>query len=608
MFLQIQEPKSSEPKALGIDLGTTHSLVAVSEHGKTQVLKEHGKVLLPSVVHFKDNGSSVVGTKALEQLNQAPLDTIASFKRYMGKSLKDVQETHVGHELTEFDNQLAFKTKAGDKTPIELSAQVLKSLYNRAQNHVTGHIKGAVITVPAYFDEAARIATKQAAQLAGINVLRLINEPTAAAIAYGLQEHANGLCLVFDLGGGTFDVTLLKIDNGVFHVLATGGDTELGGDDMDALIADWLLQGELNPKAKMVAKVWAKYAKEALTSQEEVTQLWQDKAITMTQQTLNGLIEPVIERCITLTRKVLEDANISIDDVKDIILVGGSTKVPFLQAKLRAAFGKELLCSLDPEQVVVQGAASHGASLLGAQEKKSLLIDVIPLSLGIETMGGVVEKVLMRNTPIPAQAKQTFTTYENNQTGMIFHIVQGERELAKDNRSLAQFVLKKLPNLPKGHAKVEVTFGVNEEGLLHVSAKELTTGEHAEIDVSPSFGLSDETITQMLAQALESADDDVKARTLETKRLDGQQLLKAIEQALKQDGTLLAQKELTEIQHALGNLREKLQEDNEQDINLAIKRLESASDDFMRKRLDNTLKSMVKGKSLNQINDVLCRK
>lgn len=606
MFLKINEPQDSRPKAVGIDLGTTHSLIAVSQGKSVNVLKQHGQTLVPSVVKYNRDGSVLVGKKALERFEHDPSNTIRSVKRYMGKAIADIRSST--YNLIDHQGMLSFETHQGPKTPVEVSASLLSSLFDRAHEQLSGSIQGAVITVPAYFDEAQRLATKQAAQLAGIDVLRLINEPTAASIAYGLEEKANGLCLVYDLGGGTFDVTLLKINQGVFHVLATGGDTALGGDDFDHQIATWLVEHHGDRDNFAQALLWAKQAKELLSDLEEVCLAWAQKEVTLSRSTFHALTQALVDKTINLTQQVLEDAKISAADLSEIICVGGSTKMPLIRSMLKQSFGKEVLCTLDPEQVVVQGAARHAANLLGLSEKTSLLIDVNPLSLGIETMGGVVEKVILRNTPIPAIAKQSFTTYENNQTGMIFHIVQGERELAKDNRSLATFTLKGIPPLPKGHAKIEVTFEVNEENLLKVTSKELTTGQTAQIDVKPSFGLSDETVSQMLAQALEFAEDDLKNRQLEIKRVEGQQLFDAISQALDKDSHLADETTILDIKQKLNDLEQKLKENQSRELSRAIEQLEQSSDNFMRTRLDNALKGIVQGKSLQQMNDVLCRK
>ena len=598
MLLKIQEPKTPvKPVALGIDLGTTHSLIAVNIGHDVQVFQNQSCPLLPSVVYYPKSEKPLVGKEALAFLDSEPKNTIRSAKRFMGKSINDINPASYAQTITQKGIQIAYETQQGLKTPIEVSAEVLKALYKRAADQISAPIEGVVITVPAYFDEAQRMATKQAAQLAGLNVLRLLHEPTSAAIAYGLEKKTSGTCLVFDLGGGTFDVTLLNIKDHLFQVLATGGHSSLGGDDIDDLVIEKLL-GDHNPHAKWAAKT----LKERLTDDETAVFKFEDKLVEVKRDEFNEWIKPLVERLLSMTENVLRDAKFE-GTLSDIILVGGATKIPYIREAVEKRFQKKVLCKLDPEQVVVRGAALHAAALIGQSEhQKSLLLDVIPLSLGLETFGGVVEKIVARNTPMPAVVKEMFTTYENNQTGMTFHIVQGERELAKDNRSLARFILKDLPPMPKGAAKVEVTYTVNEEGLLTVTAKELSTQQEASIEVNPSFGLSDDAITEILKEAIQHADEDIALKKLTKKRLEGQAMVKSIEQALLEDAH-----SLQSIQQAVSDLKNALEGTSVEQIDVKIKELEKQSETFMKQRLDRTIKDMVRGKTLDEVRN-LCQK
>lgn len=608
MFLKIQEPQKTLNIAVGIDLGTTHSLVAVVQNQTVKVLEDTTGPLLPSVVHYPVEGLPSVGLDALDHLKSDPPNTIRSVKRMMGKSCEEITAKSA-NEVVAYNSQVAFKTQAGIKTAVEISSDILKVLKKRAEAQLNVSVDKTVITVPAYFDDAQRTATKQAAQLAGFDVLRLINEPTAAAMAYGLDQQTEGLCLVFDLGGGTFDVTLLEIQAGVFQVKATGGDTALGGDDFDDLILAWFLEGLDTTLTDWDALKWqAKTVKEELSAQASVVFSFNGIEKTLTRDIFNRLIEPLFNRMQQTVQTVLSDARVNHESLSHVILVGGATRVPYLQHKLSAYLNKPLLCSLDPDLVVAMGAARMAALLSGQQTQKALLLDVIPLSLSIEMMGGVVDKILPKNTPIPAIARQTFTTHQDNQTGMVFHVVQGERELASLNRSLATFTLKNLPIMPKGQVKVEVVFEVSEEGLLKVSATELSTQVTASMDVKPSYGLTDEDILNILKEGYLHAEQDMQLRQLHQKRIEASELLYSIEKALNADSALIDTVERSIIEDTMEALNSTLTQDDGAKIQSAIEDLEKCSDAFMRQRMNHILNGLVRGRSLEQISETLCQK
>ncbi len=567
-LLDIFDPKAA-PAAIGIDLGTTHSTVAVVRDGRPYALTTcDGTGLLPSVVHYGPHGSVIVGAAAKAYATREPERTIASAKRFMGRGAGDAQTELLGaYAFASPANEEEARTvrfDVGDRqvTPVEVSSEILKSLRQSAVDQLT-HVGGAVITVPAYFDDAQRQATKDAGRLAGLEVLRLLNEPTAAALAYGLEKKRDGVFAVYDLGGGTFDVTILLLDAGVFQVKSTGGDSALGGDDFDRLVAERMLsvmgfsEGAGRAPAVVVSLALdaARRAKHALTESAEVevslpARGGGDVSFRMTRAELDELIQPLLERTGRACRRALRDAGLSAAEVDGVILVGGSTRVPRVRAYVAEMFGNEPLSDIDPDLVVAYGAAIQ-ADLLASESDEVLLLDVLPLSLGMETMGGGVDKILPRNTTIPAGAKSTFTTYADNQTGFELHVVQGERELAQDCRSLARFSLKGIPPMPAGMARLEVEFHVDENNLLSVTAKELTTGVTQRVEVKPSYGLSEDEIEDMLIDALEHGEEDLEARRLADVRVEAQRVLHATEKSLEEDADLLSADERRRIDDAI---------------------------------------------------------
>ncbi|UJR79838.1 Fe-S protein assembly chaperone HscA [Sandaracinus amylolyticus] len=612
-LLQIHDP-AAKPTAIGIDLGTTNSLVAyVSPTGAPVVIRDcDGHALVPSVVHYTGERVVVVGHRAQELALDHPRDTIVSVKRFMGRGADDPETRRMGPYRFASETGPVVRFEVGEGrvvTPIEVSAEILRELKERAEDDL-GSVGGAVITVPAYFDDAQRQATKDAAKLAGLEVLRLLNEPTAAALAYGLDKKQNGRFAVYDLGGGTFDVTILDLDDGVFQVRSTGGDSQLGGDDMDRALAEKVLaalgRDDTSPHAIRYALHAARSIKHALTDHETVeTELEHDGAKTtfrITRAEFDALVKPLLERTGVACRRALRDAQTAPDQIDGVILVGGATRVPAVRAYVASMFGKEPLADIDPDLVVAMGAAAQADMLGGSGPREDvLLLDVLPLSLGIEAMGGVVERILPRNTAIPCEAAQVFTTYAENQTGFEIHVVQGERELAEDCRSLARFTLKGIPPMPAGLPRLEVRFRVDADGILHVSAQERTTGLTQDVEVKPSYGLDDAAIEKMLMEAYEHGEDDIAARTLREQKVEAERVLHATEKALAEDGDLLEASERTVIDRAMQRLRDAAAKDEHRIIAARIEELDDATHAFAGRRMDRSIKNALAGRELETI-------
>ncbi|NNP72718.1 Fe-S protein assembly chaperone HscA [Acinetobacter defluvii] len=611
-LLQIAEPgQSSAPHehriAIGIDLGTTHSLVATVLSGKAKVLNdEQGRVLLPSIVHYSKNASDY-GDTAKPFVTTDPKNTIVSVKRFMGRSKADIKFQHP-YTLVGEDNQMpAFETAQGRKTPVEISAEILQQLKDRAESSLKNPINGAVITVPAYFDEAQRQATRDAAQLAGLNVLRLLNEPTAAAVAYGLDQETNLATdrnyVIYDLGGGTFDVSILRFAQGVFEVLATGGHTALGGDDLDRLIVKWAKK-QLHIETLDDAEyahfvVAARKAKEALTEHSSVELKLLDQVLTLDRENFEQIIKVALDKTISVCKRVLRDAKLELADIQNVVLVGGSTRSYAVQKAVADVFNQEPLCTINPDEVVAIGAAITANQLIGNSQDGSLLLDVTPLSLGLETMGGLVERLISRNTAIPVARRQEFTTYQDGQTAMLIHVVQGERDLVEHCRSLGRFVLRGIPPMTAGQARIEVTFQVDADGLLTVSAKETTSGVHAEIDIKPSYGLSDTDTERLLLDGYKFAEEDKHLRHLHETKIEAQRELEALTQALKVDAQLLTTEQLDALNQAKAHLTAQLTTDDIQAIEDAVEKLKTHSDAFAAERMNQHIDQALKGTKLD---------
>ena len=618
-LLQISEPgQAPDPHqrriAVGIDLGTTHSLVAAVRHGVPECLPDaQGRVLLPSVVCYLEDHRRQVGHAAKALQAEDAAHCIASAKRLMGRRLADVAgAAQLPYDLVDQPGMVAVRTRQGLKTAVEVSAEILATLRQRAEDSFDDQLFGAVITVPAYFDDAQRQATKDAAQLAGLNVLRLINEPTAAAVAYGLDHGSEGLYAVYDLGGGTFDVSLLRLSQGVFEVVATGGDAALGGDDFDHLLADWVLQGSARRAASAADKSAllraARTAREALSTQDAVSfeAVLQDGPLQLrlTRATLEALSQPLLERTLAALRKVLRDARVQRGDVLGVVMVGGVTRMPMVRRGVADFFGAEakVLTDLNPDEVVAIGAAIQAHALAGnGGDGQLLLLDVIPLSLGIETMGGLVERIIERNTTIPVAKAQEFTTYQDGQTAMALHVVQGERELVSDCRSLARFELRGIPPMAAGVARIRVSFQVDADGLLSVSAREAVSGVQASVVVKPSYGLADEQVAQMLREGFAHAQDDMRVRALREARVEAERLLLATQSALDADGELLASGERAAIESLMAGVREFAAGGDHDRINQAVEALAKGTEEFAAARMNRGIHRALAGRSIEDV-------
>ena len=616
-LLQISEPgMSTAPHehrlAAGIDLGTTNSLVATVRSGTAEVLEdEHGKALLPSVVRYLENGDVLVGQAAKTAQLDDIENTLASVKRLMGRGISDLKTLagNLPYTFAETDSAVPqIKTVTGNVTAIEVSAEILKALKERAEKALGGELKGVVITVPAYFDDAQRQATKDAARLADLNVFRLLNEPTAAAVAYGLDQKEDldeRIIAVYDLGGGTFDISILKLNKGVFEVMATGGDSALGGDDFDHAIAEWML-GQSGSQQSHHALAEARRVKEALTRDEQVEVHLGDWQGSISRDEFNQLVEPLVKKTLLACRRALRDANLDKDQVDDVVMVGGSTRMPVVREKVADFFARPPLLDIDPDKVVAIGAALQADVLAGNKpDEEMLLLDVIPLSLGLETYGGLVEKIIARNTTIPITRAQEFTTFKDNQTAMTIHVLQGERETVEENRSLAKFALKGIPPMVAGAARIKVTFKVDADGLLTVEAEEQTTGAKAGVEVKPSYGLTDSEIEGMIRDSMEHAKADMEARKLREQIVEADRTLEALDAAMASDADILLTQDETKTLLAARTQLEKIRNssDSADEVKAAIENMEKTAEFYVARRMDDNVKTAMAGHKLSDFSD-----